>query len=126
MVFNSDQMSVTLISSAVQSSLPPAVTCRPVAGIACSPRFHLHVKDMHTCGTEWHSCWESDRFGSGLDPVISVRQLIVEIERSVCLLAVYRDPGDYRSLSRTSIRTLADMLYYLAHTLKKSRDRPMD
>ena len=119
-----DQMAVTLISFAVQSSLPLLATCRPAAGRACSTRFHLHVKEMRTRGTWWHGRWESDRFGYGLDPVISMRQLIVEIEQSVCLLAVHRVPDDYRSLSRTPIRALADIFDRLAHTCKKSRDRP--
>ena len=120
-----DQMAVTLISFAVQSSLPLLATCRPAAGRACSTRFHLHVKEMRTRGTWWHGRWESDRFGYGLDPVISMRQLIVEIEQSVCLLAVHRVPDDYRSLSRTPIRALADIFDRLAHTCKKSRDRPI-
>ena len=80
---------------------------------------------MRARATRWHGRWESDRFGYGLDPVISMRQLIVEIEQSVCLLAVHRVPDDYRSLSRTPIRALADIFDRLAHTCKKSRDRPM-
>ena len=50
-----DRMAVTFISPAVQSSLPPAATCRSAAGRACSARFYEHVKEMHACGTGWHA-----------------------------------------------------------------------
>ena len=44
-----------------------------------------------------------------LVPVISIRQLIVEIQWSVCTPVVHSGQDQCRSLSRTPIRTLADM-----------------
>ena len=49
----------------------------------------MHLKQMRACRNACHARSRIARFGSSLDPVIIIRQLIVEIERSVCLLVVH-------------------------------------
>ena len=49
----------------------------------------MHLKHMCACRNACHAHSRIARFGLSLDPVISICQLIVQIERSVCLLVVH-------------------------------------
>ena len=52
-----DSMAWPLISTAAQSSSPPAATCRPVASRTLIPRIYPQLMEMRACGSGSRALW---------------------------------------------------------------------
>ena len=109
-------MFLLVISSTALSSPAQMAKCRLVTSRACRSRFYSDVNGMCACGNGIHAHSEIDLFGSGLYPVISVCQHIVDLVQLVYTLAVQWDRSECRFMFRTPETTLVNSI--IDHGLK--------